>query len=528
MRIYNMLNTLGYSFIIDPERELGTISSVSRTAAVTPDLHKIITGLTALRNDLSDLGWGIKSDVTPQKYQLSDSVLSDSDFQRKTYETISNYFEGIFDFYPEENKYLQKFVKAFEMTKIEYGDMKDNMHEQIYLVIEAAGLLSGPHIGFKQYYLDLLSSNSSYIRSGVWGEILTFVDNNIITNGEARDLRTNLFDLLKSKDENIRLVNWYSLLPDLIDRGIIMLDEVRQLKGGFLELLVSSVESIRQEAWHVIDYYIKKQVITPTDSKVFGDILSNPDKEIRLHGWKILLTLMTNKIITLDEARQLKGEFLELLDTSFASTYSSPYLVSPTYSYDSLIILLLKFTEKHVVDREDALVFFQNATEKDPENIVFCNLNGLVLYELKKYHEALECYNKALKLSPDYFPALNNKGLVLYELKKYHEALECYNKATKLYLASSNIWNGKANTLYCLGDYDKAVNCYDKAINLDPKNTHAWNGKANTLYCLGDYDKAVNCYDEVLKQCPNDSYAQKGKNIVIDKMLNLIKEKKGV
>ena len=55
--------------------------------------------------------------------------------------------------------------------------------------------------------------------------------------------------------------------------------------------------------------------------------------------------------------------------------------------------------------------------------------NGILLHNLGKFAEALECYDKALAIDPQNSKILSNKGLSLHNLGKFAEALECYDKA---------------------------------------------------------------------------------------------------
>src|SRR5205085_2600982 len=54
---------------------------------------------------------------------------------------------------------------------------------------------------------------------------------------------------------------------------------------------------------------------------------------------------------------------------------------------------------------------------------------GNVLFELKRYEEALDSYDRALAIRPDFAQALSNRGNVLFELKRYEEALDSYDRA---------------------------------------------------------------------------------------------------
>ena len=59
------------------------------------------------------------------------------------------------------------------------------------------------------------------------------------------------------------------------------------------------------------------------------------------------------------------------------------------------------------------------------------SLKGRILYEMKDYRKAIECFDKALEIS-DYPYALQYKGYCLEKLNKYSEAMECYEKCLEI------------------------------------------------------------------------------------------------
>ena len=58
---------------------------------------------------------------------------------------------------------------------------------------------------------------------------------------------------------------------------------------------------------------------------------------------------------------------------------------------------------------------------------------GDILYELKRYPEAIAAYEKAFQIDPRYARAMYSQGLVLEELGRDREALKSYNRALALY-----------------------------------------------------------------------------------------------
>jgi len=58
---------------------------------------------------------------------------------------------------------------------------------------------------------------------------------------------------------------------------------------------------------------------------------------------------------------------------------------------------------------------------------------GDVMYQLKRYPEAISSYEKAIQLDPQDAHSIYSRGLVLAELGRDREALTAYNNALELY-----------------------------------------------------------------------------------------------
>ena len=66
------------------------------------------------------------------------------------------------------------------------------------------------------------------------------------------------------------------------------------------------------------------------------------------------------------------------------------------------------------------------------KNAQFFINEGISLYNLKKFNEALECFDEAIKINPQFEDAQSDKGVALGKLDHYDKAMECYDKASKI------------------------------------------------------------------------------------------------
>ncbi len=111
---------------------------------------------------------------------------------------------------------------------------------------------------------------------------------------------------------------------------------------------------------------------------------------------------------------------------------------------------------------------------------------GIDLYNLKRYEEALEAFEKAIELNPKNADAWSGKGNVLPWLKRYEEALKAYEKAIKLSPEDSYAWTGKSVVLIELEKYEEAMKALEKAVELDSKNVNAHINLGELFFNLGN------------------------------------------
>src|SRR5438270_8861269 len=80
-----------------------------------------------------------------------------------------------------------------------------------------------------------------------------------------------------------------------------------------------------------------------------------------------------------------------------------------------------------------------------------------------------------------------DEGNLLYESKRYEEALEAFEHAIQLDAGNTVAQCGKASSLNCLGRYEQALTAYTCAILLDPNYAYAYSSMGMTLFALGRY-----------------------------------------
>jgi len=82
-------------------------------------------------------------------------------------------------------------------------------------------------------------------------------------------------------------------------------------------------------------------------------------------------------------------------------------------------------------DAENALVYFDQAIDLEPNNVEALVKKGTTLEALRKMHEALATYDQAIAKDSSMTVAYLYKGGVLNRLQRFTEAMECYEQALK-------------------------------------------------------------------------------------------------
>ena len=143
---------------------------------------------------------------------------------------------------------------------------------------------------------------------------------------------------------------------------------------------------------------------------------------------------------------------------------------------------------------------------------------GLRLYELGRYEEAIEEFDKAIELDPNDPDYHYYKGIALYELHKYEEAIEEFDKAIELDPNDPVYHYNKGLALGELHKYEEAIKEFDKAIELNPYNPGYHNGKGLALSELHRYQEAIEEYDKAIELDPNDPDYHYNKGLAQEKL----------
>ena len=152
----------------------------------------------------------------------------------------------------------------------------------------------------------------------------------------------------------------------------------------------------------------------------------------------------------------------------------------------------------------EAMNFFLQSVEVNPEFAQAQNGLGLALHFLGKNEKAIEHFKKALEIKEDYPEVRNNMARVYISMNRYREAIPILEKAldnvflSERYLAESNLgW-----ALFQVGQEAKGMKLVMSALS------------KNEGYCVGyeylglmykkqkNYDQAIHEFEQLIEKCP--------------------------
>lgn len=110
---------------------------------------------------------------------------------------------------------------------------------------------------------------------------------------------------------------------------------------------------------------------------------------------------------------------------------------------------------------------------------------------------------RATDLAPDYTAAWLDLGLVLAELNKHMDAIECYRSALHSDPESASVWAGLANA-YAMASYpEQSLAAFEKSLALKPDAPGVQMSFAHSLKTMGRQDQAVQAYRAAVRLKPD-------------------------
>ncbi|MDG6224658.1 MAG: tetratricopeptide repeat protein [Candidatus Thermoplasmatota archaeon] len=161
-------------------------------------------------------------------------------------------------------------------------------------------------------------------------------------------------------------------------------------------------------------------------------------------------------------------------------------------------------------DMIGAMDMVQKLLEEDPRSTTLLNEKGVILYNMDRLSESVECYRDALAIEPD-SPELNiNYSIALSGIGDVDASIKHLDRAIDKDPYNEEAWNNKAVILTKMGRLRDALNCLDESIRINEGSPTAWHNTAVILERMGDYGTALECYSKVVQIDPDNVAAIEG------------------
>jgi tetratricopeptide (TPR) repeat protein len=152
-----------------------------------------------------------------------------------------------------------------------------------------------------------------------------------------------------------------------------------------------------------------------------------------------------------------------------------------------------------------ALIFFQKAIEKNPQDADVWFSLGYCYGELGHYQDAIESCKQAIRIKPDYAEAHNNLGNTYNKLGLYQDAIQSCKQAIRIKpdyaLAHYNLGGIYGN----LGRYQDEIESYKQAIRIKPDFADAHYNLGAAYGELGRWQEAIESFKQAIRIKPDDA-----------------------
>jgi tetratricopeptide (TPR) repeat protein len=298
-----------------------------------------------------------------------------------------------------------------------------------------------------------------------------------------------------------KLVDQIEIIKANADTTYKKLDVKPTFYDSQLEILIPvSGISLKSLLQNIKNFLGKKQ------TRISGEVVMNDKKlilTIRVFGEPS--KTFTGSLDDLDDILKEAAQYI--------LKYTQPYLLA--------YYLFYNYNEDDKESAMDMIHYALTHPPKDDDAMAY-NLEGNILFEEKKYEEAIKSYKKAIELDSKSPDAYNNWAYTLNVLGKTDSAIDLYKKSIGInpnYYYTYHYWG------LALADqekYDEAFQMFDKSIKLNPEYSDVYIDYGSTLFKLQKYDEAIDKFKTAIELDPkfSETYYLLGKVYLEQKKYN--------
>ncbi len=152
---------------------------------------------------------------------------------------------------------------------------------------------------------------------------------------------------------------------------------------------------------------------------------------------------------------------------------------------------------------KDALSWYEQSLEKDPNNAQAHNNMGIILSMLGAHEASIQHFKEALKINPELPQVYNNLGNAQESLGKLTDAIKTYEMAISVQPNYTDGYYNLARIYTEMREFDKAESTLNKLLEIDKNNPYAYYGMGNMFAKKRDFDEAIKWYEKAIELRPN-------------------------
>ena len=134
---------------------------------------------------------------------------------------------------------------------------------------------------------------------------------------------------------------------------------------------------------------------------------------------------------------------------------------------------------------------YLNIVKKIKPNHELLILYGVILFELKKYDQAVIQLKKSIEINPNYYQGYNSLGNIFFKKNDFNEALEAYQKAIDLKFDYHETYHNRGNVYLKLRQIDKALENYNLSTKFNSSYLPAIKSKIDIHYNFKNHKLAL-------------------------------------
>jgi tetratricopeptide (TPR) repeat protein len=167
-------------------------------------------------------------------------------------------------------------------------------------------------------------------------------------------------------------------------------------------------------------------------------------------------------------------------------------------------VLLFNIAQVHaqIGPYEDAVAYFSQAMEMDPNYSEYYNDRGTVYLKMERLEDAERDYLRAIELSPPYVEVWTNLGQCYRAMGRMDDAVRAYSRALDLDRDCTLAVVGRADAQLALDRAALALEDYDRALAMEPDQPLVLASRAILHYEAGRLSNALADLDLAVKLAP--------------------------